>query len=57
MQKIETTRKLLKDKIEQFKNEKASIQPLVGKITEQTKMLQNKVFSMYICHQLFVAQE
>lgn len=57
MQKIETTRKLLKDKIEQFKNEKASIQPLVGKITEQTKMLQNKVFSMYIWHQLFVAQK
>lgn len=43
VQKIETTRKLLKNKIEQFKSEKASIQPLVGKLTEQTKMLQSKV--------------
>lgn len=43
VQKIETTRQLLKSKIEQFKTEKASIQPLVGKLTEQTKMLQSKV--------------
>lgn len=43
VRKIEATRKLLKEKIEQFKSEKASIQPLVGKLTEQTKMLQDKV--------------
>ncbi|XP_031638387.1 CDK5RAP3-like protein [Contarinia nasturtii] len=43
VQKIEQTRKLLKDKIEQFKNEKAGIQPLVGKVTEQTKQLQSKI--------------
>lgn len=43
VRKIEATRTLLKAKIEQFKEEKASIQPLVGKLTEQTKILQNKV--------------
>lgn len=43
VQKIEATRKLLKEKIEQFQKEKLSIQPLVGKLTEQTKMLQSKV--------------
>lgn len=43
VQKIEATRKLLKEKIEQFKTEKATIQPLVGKLTEQTKILQSKV--------------
>lgn len=43
VQKIEATRNILKEKIEQFKKEKASIQPLVGKMTEQTKTLQNKV--------------
>lgn len=43
VQKIEATRKLLKEKTEQFKREKATIQPLVGKLTEQTKMLQSKV--------------
>lgn len=43
VQKIEATRKLLKEKIEQFKQEKASIQPLVGKLTDQTKMLQSRV--------------
>lgn len=45
IQKIETTRKLLKEKIEKFKNEKVSIQPLVGQLTEQTKMLQSKVIT------------
>lgn len=43
VRKIDATRKLLKEKIEQFKMEKASIQPLVGKLTEQTKTLQSKV--------------
>lgn len=43
VQKIQITRKLLKEKIEQFKIEKEKIQPLVGKITEQTKNLQDKV--------------
>lgn len=43
MEKIQITRKLLKEKIEQFRNEKANIQPLVGKLTEHTKLLQDKV--------------
>ncbi|XP_055320971.1 CDK5RAP3-like protein [Sitodiplosis mosellana] len=43
VKKIEATRNILKEKIEQFKNEKTSIQPLVGKLTEQTKILQNKI--------------
>lgn len=43
VEKIHITRKLLKQKIEQFKMEKENIQPLVGKITEQTKSLQDKV--------------
>lgn len=43
VRKIDATRKFLKEKIEQFKKEKASIQPLVGKLNEQTKMLQSKV--------------
>lgn len=43
VEKIIATRRLLKEKIEQFKQEKAIMQPLVGKLTEQTKMLQSKV--------------
>lgn len=43
VEKIQLTRKLLKEKIEQFLTEKSSIQPLVGKLTEQTKQLQDKV--------------
>lgn len=45
VEKIQISRKLLKEKIEQFKMEKASIQPLVGKLTEHTKFLQDKVKS------------
>lgn len=43
VEKIIATRRLLKEKIEQFKKEKAIMQPLVGKLTEQTKTLQSKV--------------
>lgn len=43
VEKIEATRKLLKEKIETFKKDQISIQPLVGKLTEQTKVLQNEV--------------
>lgn len=43
VEKVQITRKLLKEKIEQFKGEKENIQPLVGKITEHTKSLQDKV--------------
>lgn len=43
VEKIQITRKLLKEKIEQFKSDRENIKPLVGKITEQTKSLQDKV--------------
>lgn len=43
VEKIVATRKVLKEKIENFKRDKVQIMPLVGKITEQSKTLQTEV--------------
>lgn len=47
MDKIQTTRKILREKIEQFKRDKQAIQPLIGKLTDQTKQLQEKVLTVF----------
>lgn len=43
VEKMQATRKLLKEKIETFKADKATLQPLIGKLTDQTKFLQDDV--------------
>lgn len=43
VEKMQATRKLLKEKIEIFKADKATLQPLIGKLTDQTKFLQDDV--------------
>lgn len=43
VEKIAATKKLLKEKIETFKQDKIKIPPLIAKLTEQTKLLQNEV--------------
>lgn len=42
--KLQATRKILREKIEQFKRDKQAIQPLIGKLTDQTIQLQEKVW-------------
>lgn len=43
VEKIVATRKVLREKIENFKKDKIQMMPLVGKITEQSKSLQTEV--------------
>ena len=43
IEKLRATRQLLKMKIEVFREDKVKLQPLVGKLTEQTKVLQREV--------------
>lgn len=43
VEKIVATKKLMKEKIETFKQDKIKIPPLITKLTEQTKVLQNEV--------------
>jgi len=40
VEKMQATRELLKQKIETFKSDKANLQPLIGKLTDQIKFLQ-----------------
>lgn len=44
IEKIRAARKTLRAKMEQFKQEKASIEPLIQKLTDQTIQLQEKVW-------------
>lgn len=43
VEKMQLTRKLLKEKIEAFKVDKLNLQPLIGKLTDQAKFLQDDV--------------
>lgn len=48
MEKMQATRELLKQKIETFKSDKANLQPLIGKITDQIKFLQVDVSQLMV---------
>lgn len=43
VEKMQATRKLLKEKIENFKVDKSNLQPLICKLTDQAKFLQDDV--------------